>query len=163
MSKSARQRVIEAMARSWASIDGNLEAFNAERGNHVGPDDRGFTGHYEGYLSEAKELLDRTQEHNPEVGWYVSAESAFDDRLDATLQFVLEVVQVGPEGRRVIHRQVEADLRTLQHLVPMHLGFSWAKDRLAEYKTQTTVSIRTLAPGEQVQEIRDEFIKGRVK
>lgn len=51
--------VVRAFAAAWASIDGKLEAFEREE---VGPMPRetpGYTGHYEGYMVEAAELLHR--------------------------------------------------------------------------------------------------------
>lgn len=51
--------MIEAVARAWASIDGKLDAFERER-EGMDYDDPKYTGHYEGYLAEAKELLARS-------------------------------------------------------------------------------------------------------
>lgn len=51
--------IVRAFAASWASIDGKLEAFEREE---IGPMPRetpGYTGHYEGYMVEADELLRR--------------------------------------------------------------------------------------------------------
>lgn len=53
----------EALAEAWASIDGKLDAFCRERArSKVAPLDReeeGYTGHYEGYMTEAEELIAR--------------------------------------------------------------------------------------------------------
>lgn len=48
--------IVERFARAWASIDGKAEAFDRERG--LLPDDD-FTGTFEGYMEEARELLQR--------------------------------------------------------------------------------------------------------
>lgn len=50
------QDAIYALAAAWASIDGKLEAFSAERGMSIAV---APTGHYEGYMSEAEELIER--------------------------------------------------------------------------------------------------------
>lgn len=57
--------VVERFARAWASIDGKAEAFDRERGTAIEYDDPSYTGHFEGYMAEAKELLKR-------AGCYVS-------------------------------------------------------------------------------------------
>lgn len=49
----------EAVAEAWASIDGKLDEF---KGGRCGFDEK---GHYEGYLSEASELLARVEKR----GW----------------------------------------------------------------------------------------------
>lgn len=49
----------EAVAEAWASIDGKLDEF---KGGRCGFDQK---GHYEGYLSEAAELLARVEKR----GW----------------------------------------------------------------------------------------------
>ena len=53
------QSAIEAVAEAWASIDGRLEQFRAER--EMAPDDprRQKSGRYDGYMVEAEELLKR--------------------------------------------------------------------------------------------------------
>ena len=55
--------IVERFARAWASIDGKAEAFDRERGKPIPDiedmDDSGFTGHYVGYMEDAKELLKR--------------------------------------------------------------------------------------------------------
>jgi hypothetical protein len=56
------QETVEAFASAWASIDGKLDAFNRERGAGVSRDDPTYTGHYEGYMAEAQELLFRAHE-----------------------------------------------------------------------------------------------------
>jgi hypothetical protein len=53
----------EALAEAWASIDGKLDAFRREHArSRVAPLDReedGYTGHYEGYMAEAEEMIVR--------------------------------------------------------------------------------------------------------
>ncbi len=51
--------IVERFARAWASIDGKTEAFDRERGGGMEYDDPAYTGHFEGYMAEAKELLKR--------------------------------------------------------------------------------------------------------
>jgi hypothetical protein len=51
--------VVEAFAEAWASIDGKLDAFNREKGGAIHYNDPTYTGHYEGYMAEANELLGR--------------------------------------------------------------------------------------------------------
>lgn len=55
--------VVERFARAWASMDGKAEAFDRERGQPI-PDlnemeSSGWTGHYVGYMEDARELLKR--------------------------------------------------------------------------------------------------------
>lgn len=50
---------IERFARAWASIDGRLEAFDREKDGAIPCDDPTYTGHHEGYIEDAKELLER--------------------------------------------------------------------------------------------------------
>lgn len=65
--------IVEAFAAAWASIDGKLEAFEREKGG-MDYDDPQYTGHYEGYMYEAAELLNR-------AGKRISSFDLFD-RLD---------------------------------------------------------------------------------
>jgi len=51
--------VVEAFAAAWASIDGKLDAFLREKGGAIHHDNPTYTGHYEGYMAEANELLRR--------------------------------------------------------------------------------------------------------
>lgn len=51
--------VVERFARAWASIDGKSEAFDRERGAAMDYDDPDYTGHFEGYMEDARELLRR--------------------------------------------------------------------------------------------------------
>lgn len=51
--------VVEAFASAWASIDGKSAQFEAERRGDRGPGDPDYTGHFEGYMAEANELLQR--------------------------------------------------------------------------------------------------------
>ena len=46
---------VEAVAEAWASIDGKLDEF---KGGKCGFD---HLGHYEGYLTEARELITRLE------------------------------------------------------------------------------------------------------
>ena len=47
------KKVVEAIAEAWASIDGKVLAFKSDR------DGNGDSGCYEGYMTEAEELLNR--------------------------------------------------------------------------------------------------------
>ena len=51
------QDMIEALAESWASIDGKLEKFRDGKGAASLEDEPG--GHYSGYMAEAQELAER--------------------------------------------------------------------------------------------------------
>lgn len=51
--------IVYAFAAAWASIDGKLEAFEREKAGTVTPESDDYTGHYEGYMYEAAELLNR--------------------------------------------------------------------------------------------------------
>lgn len=62
--------VIERFARAWASIDGRLVEFDRERDLALPAlredwETKDVTGHYLGYMAEARELLSR-------AGCYVS-------------------------------------------------------------------------------------------
>lgn len=63
------EEVVERFARAWASIDGRLAGFDRERHKALPPeeewDSEDWTGHYIGYMAEARELLKR-------AGCYVS-------------------------------------------------------------------------------------------
>jgi hypothetical protein len=50
----------EAVADAWASIDGKLDAFRAEKADPSSPL-RDTYGYYEGYLSDAGELIRRLE------------------------------------------------------------------------------------------------------
>jgi len=52
--------IVRAFAAAWASIDGKLEAFERESLG-MDYDDPLYTGHYEGYMAEASELLRRAR------------------------------------------------------------------------------------------------------
>lgn len=54
-----REQAIYALAASWASIDGKLEAFGKERFARTREEAK--TGHHEGYLIEAEEMLVRME------------------------------------------------------------------------------------------------------
>ncbi len=55
------QRLREDVARAWASIDGKVEQFDLEKNNpNLAYDDPSYVGSYEGYLTEADELLKRS-------------------------------------------------------------------------------------------------------
>jgi hypothetical protein len=47
---------VEDLARAWASIDGNVQHFDAGRSKSVFDDE---SGHYAGYMAEAAEQLER--------------------------------------------------------------------------------------------------------
>lgn len=51
----------ERVGRAWASIDGKLHHFIAEKGMPIPMDAEaeGFTGHYVGYIADAEELIRR--------------------------------------------------------------------------------------------------------
>ena len=53
--------IIRAFAEAWASIDGKLDAFLLES-EGIDYDDPAYTGHYEGYMAEASELLRRAND-----------------------------------------------------------------------------------------------------
>lgn len=57
----------EAIAEAWASIDGKLEAFVREKSGAVKSDDPTFGGHYDGYMTEAEELIERVRKRGFEV------------------------------------------------------------------------------------------------
>jgi hypothetical protein len=66
MSETAESRldihhpdIVTAFASAWASIDGKLPDFIRESGGSVHPNDPTYTGHYEGYMFEAADLLNR--------------------------------------------------------------------------------------------------------
>jgi hypothetical protein len=67
--QSFSEEVVERFARAWASIDGRLEDFDRERNRALPPaeawETEEWTGHYIGYMAEARELLER-------AGCYVS-------------------------------------------------------------------------------------------
>lgn len=52
--------VVEAFAEAWASIDGKLDRFRAEKGIDLMAE--GNTGTYEGFMTEANELLQRANQ-----------------------------------------------------------------------------------------------------
>ena len=51
--------VVRAFASAWASIDGKSEEFEREADGSLPYDHPQYTGHYEGYMTEANELLQR--------------------------------------------------------------------------------------------------------
>jgi hypothetical protein len=69
--------IVERFARAWASIDGKAEVFDRERGmgipDHEDWEELKFTGHFEGYMAEAAELLKR-------AGCYVSTSQPIPDK-----------------------------------------------------------------------------------
>lgn len=67
------QDIVRAFAAAWASIDGKLDAFEREA-NGMDYDDPDYTGHYEGYMYEAAELLSRAGDRISEFDLF--------DRLD---------------------------------------------------------------------------------
>lgn len=52
-----RAKLIEAIAASWASIDGKGERYEADKRGELPP----VAGWYQGYLCEAEELLERAE------------------------------------------------------------------------------------------------------
>jgi hypothetical protein len=52
---------VEALAEAWASIDGKLDHFRRERDEKIPLTDPTCAGHYEGYLSEAGEMILRLE------------------------------------------------------------------------------------------------------
>lgn len=50
----AQLGAVEALAEAWASIDGKLDEFRAANGEDV-------TGHRDGYLIEAAEMIERME------------------------------------------------------------------------------------------------------
>jgi len=61
-----RDQVLDAIAESWASIDGRLEEYRMGRAGKTVTADRG--GFHEGYLTEAEELLARAEARGVPVG-----------------------------------------------------------------------------------------------
>lgn len=53
------EEVVEAFAAAWASIDGKLDLFEAEKKSPTNMPQHMRDGYYEGYMYEASELLDR--------------------------------------------------------------------------------------------------------
>lgn len=51
--------IVEAFAAAWASIDGKLAAFEREANGSIPQGHPQYTGHYDGYMYEAAELLSR--------------------------------------------------------------------------------------------------------
>lgn len=52
---------VAALAEAWASIDGKLDHFRRERDDRIPLTDPTSTGHHEGYLADAGELIKRLQ------------------------------------------------------------------------------------------------------
>jgi hypothetical protein len=46
-----------SLAKTWATMDGKLEAFLAEANGTIPHTHPAYTGHYAGYMVEADELL----------------------------------------------------------------------------------------------------------
>ncbi len=61
--------VINALAESWASIDGKLDAYDRERDMRLSDHMRNleFTGAYEGYQCEAEEMMRRLERRGFEI------------------------------------------------------------------------------------------------
>lgn len=57
MSEMSLDSVIEELARAWASIDGKADKFDACKVDATLEEE---LGHYEGYITEAAELLQRS-------------------------------------------------------------------------------------------------------
>jgi|GEM_PF-6640958 hypothetical protein len=57
------EEMIERVARAWATMDGKADLFDREKGlpisEHI--DDPTFTGAYEGYMEDARELMRRSE------------------------------------------------------------------------------------------------------
>ena len=58
---------IEAIAESWASIDGHLDAFRACKAD---PEREGTEGRYGGYMAEAKQFYENLQRR----GFYITSD-----------------------------------------------------------------------------------------
>lgn len=69
--------IVEAFAAAWASIDGKLDKFEAEKNAPKDTPQDMLDGHYEGYMYEAAELLNR-------AGRRITAFDLFD-RLDPSI------------------------------------------------------------------------------
>lgn len=56
------EEMIERVARAWATMDGKADLFDREKGLQISEhiDDPTFTGAYEGYMEEARELMRRS-------------------------------------------------------------------------------------------------------
>lgn len=61
-------KAIDAVAESWASIDGKITSYEIEeRSQNMGYNDPRYTGHYEGYQAEARELIERIRRRGFDV------------------------------------------------------------------------------------------------
>ena len=56
---------VDALAESWASLDGKLELYWAERDGKIS--EKRITGTYEGYQAEACELIKRINKRDFEI------------------------------------------------------------------------------------------------
>ncbi len=56
---------VEALADAWASIDGKVDYFRREKGMDIPPEEDwkrlDWRGHYEGYMAEAEEMIQRLE------------------------------------------------------------------------------------------------------
>lgn len=52
---------IEALAEAMASMEGKLDVFGLEKNGAISEDDPGYQGSYEGYLAEAREMMNRLE------------------------------------------------------------------------------------------------------
>ncbi len=59
--------VVEAFAAAWASIDGKLEKFEAEKALPKDYPQAQIAGHYDSYMFEAAELLSRAAKRLPNM------------------------------------------------------------------------------------------------
>ncbi|KQP31410.1 hypothetical protein [Methylobacterium sp. Leaf100] len=53
--------IIQALAESWAGMDGHLADYKRERDEGISLFDPTCTGHYEGYYAEAQSILERLE------------------------------------------------------------------------------------------------------
>lgn len=56
---STHALAVNAMAESWASIDGKIGPYRREARGAIREDHPDFTGHYLGYQAEAEEMITR--------------------------------------------------------------------------------------------------------
>jgi hypothetical protein len=74
---------ITALAEAWASMDGKLDAFRREM--TMDPFDRNapdYTGHYEGYMEDTKELLRRLETRGYTIVPILTQEAKLMNRFD---------------------------------------------------------------------------------
>lgn len=61
------KKAVDAVAESWASIDGKLDTYKRERDDPNADYKSGFTGHFDGYQAEAEEMIRRIRARGHDV------------------------------------------------------------------------------------------------